>query len=286
MKRTFLFAVIFVCCMLTVSAQDGIKVGFQGAAPDIMDFAWSWTSIWDDQENTPDESAAALRRSLECYRKGEAQPDGFTITVDKKAGYILVQSKHDGFTNKWEMCYWNMADKKHKLFALCVELSENGKRMNPGQFDGLLFYRYDNATKQMQYTDMGIEVKYFNISYALPRLGKDIIVTHWSENGREKWQTTLKWNGHGFSTPSEVDYSSGSTYNQDLPSPRVHAGGMARDSIQPMLMGQRQHQKCQRSWNHPRIGDIDSLVTDNHCLIDGMSPIMPPRTKPIGPDVD
>jgi hypothetical protein len=72
MKRTFLFAVIFVCCMLTVSAQDGIKVGFQGAAPDIMDFAWSWTSIWDNQENTPDESAAALRRSLECYREGEA----------------------------------------------------------------------------------------------------------------------------------------------------------------------------------------------------------------------
>jgi hypothetical protein len=27
-------------------------------------------------------------------------------------------------------------------------------------------------------------------------------------------------------------------------------------------------------------------VTDNHCLIDGMSPVMPPRTKPIGPDVD
>jgi hypothetical protein len=27
-------------------------------------------------------------------------------------------------------------------------------------------------------------------------------------------------------------------------------------------------------------------VTDNHCLIDGMSPIIPPRTKPIGPDVD
>ena len=38
--------------------------------------------------------------------------------------------------------------------------------------------------------------------------------------------------------------------------------------------------------HHPRIGDIDSLVTDNHCLIDGMSPVMPPRTKPIGPDVD
>ena len=26
----------------------------------------------------------------------------------------------------------------------------------------------------------------------------EITVTHWSEDGREKWQTTLKWNGHGF----------------------------------------------------------------------------------------
>ena len=200
MKKTVLFAMIFACCTLSMTAQDGIKVGFLGAAPDIMDFAWAWaTACDDDPENTPDESSNALRQSLECYRTGEAQPEGFTITVDRKAGYILVQSEHDGYSSKWEMCYWNMADKKHKLFALCVELSEGGKRMNPGQYDGLTFYRYNNATKQMKPVNMGIDVQYFNTSYALPRVGKDIIVTHWSENGREKWQTALKWNGHGFS---------------------------------------------------------------------------------------
>jgi hypothetical protein len=182
-----------------MAAQEGIKVGFLGAAPDIMDFAWAWaTANDDDPESEPDESSNALRQSLECYRTGEAQPEGFTITVDRKAGYILVQSKHDGYASKWEMCYWNMDDKKHKLFAMCIELSENGKRMNPGQYDGLTFYRYNNATRQMKPADMGIDVQYFNISYALPRVGKDIIVTHWSENGREKWQTALKWNGHGF----------------------------------------------------------------------------------------
>ena len=190
-----LVAILFLLALtMTVSAQEGIKVGFLGAAPDIMDFAWAYASANDgDPENTPDESSAALRQSLECYRTGEAQPEGFTITVDRKAGYILVQSKHDGYTSKWEMCYWNMDDKKHKLFAM-----ENGMRMNPGQYDGLTFYRYDNATRQMKHVDMGIDVQYFNISYALPRVGKDIIVTHWSENGREKWQTALKWNGHGF----------------------------------------------------------------------------------------
>lgn len=199
MKRLTL-AIMFALGTLGVWAQETISVKFQGAAPDIMDFAWSWATAGDDDpENTPDESSNALRQSLECYRTGEAQPEGFTITVDRKAGYILVQSNHDGFTNKWEMCYWNMADKKHKLFALCVEMSDCGMRMNPGQYDGLTFYRYDNATKRMKYVDMGIDVEYFNTSYALPRVGKDIIVTHWSEDGREKWQTALKWNGRGFS---------------------------------------------------------------------------------------
>ena len=196
-----LVAILFLLALtMTVSAQEGIKVGFLGAAPDIMDFAWAWaTANDDDPESEPDESSNALRQSLECYRTGEAQPEGFTITVDRKAGYILVQSKHNGYTNKWEMCYWNMADKKHKLFAMCVEMSEGGKRMDPGQYDGLTFYRYDNATRVMKHVDMGIDVQYFNTSYALPRVGKDIIVTHWSENGREKWQTALKWNGRGFS---------------------------------------------------------------------------------------
>jgi len=199
MKKTVIFAMIIACCTLNVSAQEGIKVGFLGGAPDIMDFAWAWaTANDDDPESETDESSNALRQSLECYRTGEAQPEGFTITVDSKAGYILVESKHDGYTSKWEMCYWNMADKKHKLFAMCVELSEGGKRMGPGQYDGLTFYRYDNATRRMKHVDMGIDVQYFNTSYALPRVGKDIIVTHWSENGREKWQTALKWDGRGF----------------------------------------------------------------------------------------
>lgn len=199
MKRLSL-AIILACCTIALAAQDGIKVKFQGAAPSIMDFAWSYvTSSNGDEEGESDESRNALRQSLELYRKGQSQPEGFTITVDEKAGYILLLSNQDGFTNKWEMCFWNMADKKHKLFAYCVELSVNGKRSAPGQYDGLNFYRYNNATKTMSAYDAGVEVDYFNISYSLPRTGKDITVTQWSENGREKWQKTLKWNGQGFS---------------------------------------------------------------------------------------
>ena len=141
MKRLSL-AIIFACCTLAMAAQDGIKVKYQGAAPDIMDFAWSYVTSSDGNEDEEvDESTNALRQALERYRKGQSQPEGYTIPVDKKAGYILVESRHSGFISKWEMCFWNMADKKHKLFAYCVELSENGKRSSPGQYDGLNFYR-------------------------------------------------------------------------------------------------------------------------------------------------
>lgn len=190
---------MFVFCALTMSAQDdGIKVKFLGTSPDIVDFAWSWATMMDDNpEDTPDESMNAVKSSLECYRTGAAQPEGFKITVDKKAGYILVEHTDDIYTQRWEMCYWNMADKKHKLFALSRELWEGGMRLNPGQFDGLMFFRYDNATKRMTYVDMGIEVEYFNTSYGLPRIGKDITVTKWNDSGK-KTTKTLKWNGSKF----------------------------------------------------------------------------------------
>ena len=91
MKRLTL-AIMFVFCTLAMSAQDGIKVKFQGTSPDIMDFAWSWVTMMDgNPEDTPDESMTALRKSLEYYRTGAAQPAGYTITVDKNAGYILVE---------------------------------------------------------------------------------------------------------------------------------------------------------------------------------------------------
>ena len=35
-----------------------------------------------------------------------------------------------------------------------------------------------------------------NISYALPRTGKDLTVTYWK--GHKKTQKTMKWNGKNF----------------------------------------------------------------------------------------
>jgi hypothetical protein len=101
------------------------------------------------------------------------------------------------------MCYWNEADGKHKLFAYNHGFYRDGQYY-PGQYDGLTFMRYDNATKTMRYhSDAGVQAVYeskapnVECSFALPRSGKDIMVTLWSENGK-KTQKTLKWNGHGF----------------------------------------------------------------------------------------
>ena len=50
MKRLSL-AIMFVFCTLAMAAQDGIKVKFQGASPDIMDFAWSYVTSSDGEED-------------------------------------------------------------------------------------------------------------------------------------------------------------------------------------------------------------------------------------------
>jgi hypothetical protein len=156
-------------------------------------------TAYDDDENAEsDESRHAVKAALERYRTGESQPEGWTITVDRKNGYMCLESKYENYYNKWEMCYWNMADKKHKLFAYSLWCFENG-RPSLGQYDGINFLRYNNSTKKMSLIDTpGFEVEYGDISYALPRTGKDITVTRWDKNGK-KAEKMLKWNGSRFS---------------------------------------------------------------------------------------
>lgn len=201
MKKTILFSVL---CSLTlmVNAQYAIEVRFLGNAPDIIDFAWSYATAEDadadeEEECCTNESLNAVEQALEAYRTGEPQAENVTFTVDRKAGYIRYEYKQDDYAVVSEMCYWNESDHKHKLFAYKTELFTNGKRLAPGQFDCLEFYRYDPATRKMSPVDVGIEVEYFNISYALPRTGKDIIVTRWDDKGRAT-KSTLKWNGRRF----------------------------------------------------------------------------------------
>ena len=199
MKR-ITFTLLFVCCALALAAQDVIRVNYKGAKPTITDFAWAYLSWLDrESEECDREGFASQYYAMERYRKGQPQNEYTTFTVDEKNGYILYERDYNGeYMIRTEMCYWNEADGKHKLFAYNSCCYEDGK-VSHGQFDGLEFYRYDNATKKMTMIEApGFETTFYDTSYTLPRVGKDIIVNKWDENGRKR-QKTLKWNGRRFS---------------------------------------------------------------------------------------
>ena len=201
MKRLSL-AIVFVCCTLAVAAQgDGFRVNYQGAKPTIKDFALAYIASLISEAEECDEEGMSLYENLQdaikCQAKGLPLEENRTLTIDQKNGFLVYEHKYIEHLGRIEMCYWNEADGKHKLFACNRWSFENGKPMM-GQYDVLSFYRYDNATKKMSWCESpGFDVEYFNKSYALPRTGKDITVTTWEDNGK-KTQKTLKWNGHGF----------------------------------------------------------------------------------------
>ena len=206
MKR-FSLTIIIALCVMAMSAQEAIKVSYKGASPTISDFVSALVAsrAADDDEECADEAFNAIAYAWEQHHKGLPLEDGQTLTIDEKNGYVLYEyrSEYESIEHlvKIELCYWNEADGKHKLLAYNVACFTNGK-YSVGQFDGLYFYRYNNATKKLTWCDdlKGIEAAYdYDVchSFALPRKGKDITVTFWYENGK-KTEKTLKWDGHRF----------------------------------------------------------------------------------------
>ena len=206
MKRKSFF-IIFACFAMALVAQDAIRVNYKGLHPTISDFVSAYVSSRDseDEEVCVDESFNAMGYAWKRHQKGLQLDDGVTLTVDEKNGYVVYKYRPeptDEFVLRIEMCYWNETDRRHKLFAYNVSCFQNGQ-YSPGQFDGITFFRYDNVTKKMTYCEApgfeefyGIEDGARGYSYTLPRVGKDIIVTLWYENGKK--ERTLKWNGHRF----------------------------------------------------------------------------------------
>ena len=192
-------------CSIGMLAQDGILVNYQGANPGIIDFVNAFVSSRDnddEEECCADEAFNGIAYAWDRYQQGLPLEEGETLTIDERNGYALYErrSEYESVENlfRCEMCFWNEADGKHKLFAYSVWCFSDGKPAL-GQFDGMTFYRYNNSTRRMAVCDTpGFDVEYFDTSYALPRSGKDIIVTKWDENGNKE-QKTLKWNGYRFS---------------------------------------------------------------------------------------
>ena len=202
MKRLSL-AIVFACCTLAIAAQEeGFRVNYQGAQPTIKDFALAYIASLISEAEECDAEGISLYKNLQhaitCQAKGLPLEENKTLTIDLKNGFLVYEQKYDEYLMRIEMCYWNEADGRHKLFANNRWSFENGKPLL-GQYDVLSFYRYDNASKKMSWCETpGFDVEYFNKSYALPRMGKNITVTTWEDNGKQT-QKILKWNGHGFS---------------------------------------------------------------------------------------
>ena len=199
--RRWILAVLLAVCSLSLAAQEEIKVNYQGERPTIRDLGWAYLDSFDGEENIINEALDALKQAWLSQRYGGALEEGESLTIDEKNGFILYEIRGEENLFRIEMCFWNEADQKHKLFACNVGSYSNGK-YDAGQYDGIEFFRYDNGSKQMvRWHDVGLgEDLYFEdgaeVSYELPRTGKDIVATIWYEKGPRR--KTLRWDGRRF----------------------------------------------------------------------------------------
>lgn len=181
---------------------DDITVSFKGTSPNIKDFVAAFLS----QEDETDESLNGMRKVWDFYKNGMKQMPGEDLIVDVQNGYVGYESTDTDDDNTYrlviECCYWNYADKKHKLVALSNDLYMNGKAI-AGQYTGITFYKYNNATRKMKvvYGDelnLGFEAPDGTeaTSHALPRQGKTIVFSYYTPSGKRDFRLT--WNGSRF----------------------------------------------------------------------------------------
>ena len=174
-----------------------ITVRFKGTQPNVKDFVTALLA-----PNETDESRNGLRQAWDFYKNGMKQIPGDDLIVDVQNGYVGYVSEDETSRQVIECCYWNYADRRHKLVAITNDLFMDGKAV-VGQFTGITFYKYDNATRQMKvvYDDeLGINLEAPSgtdaTSHALPRQGKTIVYTYHTSSGKVEKQLT--WNGSKF----------------------------------------------------------------------------------------
>ena len=203
--------ILLACLTLAASAQDGaIKVNSTGAKPTITDFAKAYLGTLTNDEDVEECEREGMgiytnmETAISRQSKGLPLKENETLTIDTRNGYLLYEWRYGNDMSRVEMCFWNEADGKHKLFA-CSRETFSDRRYVCGQFDDHSFYRYNNATKKMTYVDAE-EIGFYEatkdidggfMSIELPRVGKNISVTVWFQDGK-KLNRTLKWNGGKF----------------------------------------------------------------------------------------
>ena len=181
--------------------QGEILINYKGTAPNIKDFVTALLS-----RSELDESLNGLREAWDFYKNGMKQMPGDDLIVDVQNGYVGYESTDTDDDNTYrlviECCYWNYADKKHKLVAISNDLYRNGKAI-AGQYTGITFYKYDNATRKMKVVygsevGLGFEAPDGTeaTSHVLPRQGKTIVFSYYTPSGKRDLRLT--WNGSRF----------------------------------------------------------------------------------------
>lgn len=136
-----------------------------GSRPNIVSFVDDYFS--EDDEDECDEFTHVLHDAWQKYKKHQPQDEGTEVMVDVANGYMRYQSlstEEDLRLIIFEACYWNCADGKHKLVAYNTKSFE-GDKCEPGQYDGLLFVLYNNATGQS--TNVGTEDVGLDLGYGV-----------------------------------------------------------------------------------------------------------------------
>lgn len=105
-----------------------------------------------------DELFGPMSEAWDQYQRHQPLDKGTSVFLDEKSGYfrydVDLDKKYEedeptGSTLFVEMCVWNCADGKHKIFADYVGGTEHGKPHDGWQYDGYTFYLYDKATHKI-----------------------------------------------------------------------------------------------------------------------------------------
>jgi hypothetical protein len=215
MKKTFLLAMIFVCCALTVSAQDS------SISLEDIDAGWATKPISNVANGSFDTmlerfdqtwSTWMVRAVRNTMKKGLAKQvldkeTELTVTIDRKNGFVMVgDCGTDG--EYMSACYWNRSN-GHKLLAVllgkptdpCIEILctydyDPSKKILTPEPDILKGYRWHDRKANSQ------------IFCNLPRKGKEVTVDDWHGNDGPM-RHTFMWDGmkpvYSKSEPLKVD---------------------------------------------------------------------------------
>ena len=195
------------------------RVTYKGNAPKISDILTAYLNV----EET-DEVLGSMSDAWNHYLRQEPQEPCTQFMIDEKNGYLrytfdtrLCDDFDDLDSQTFvEMCYWNCSDGKHKLIAEnCVSMMDSKYMI--GQYSGISFFLYDNASHKMWTVaeeDLGAYVEGLIdesncetgeemtsdgqtvVVYNLPQQGKDITVEIY--RGNKRTVTRLVWDGMYF----------------------------------------------------------------------------------------